>query len=601
MSSARMAAVLLGAGACAIALVALQPAPADSTDQQHTRAGATAVDRPKRVIVVGSGISGLCAALELGRGGADVTVIDMSSVFGGHAVMSQGGLAIVNTPVQREMGIEDSFDLAFKDFVTWGEEVNEPWVRYYIEHSQTDIYDWLIDLGVRFEGLEIGAPGNTADRFHQPVDRGIGLVTPIYRACLELPNVKFVWNTQVTGLQKDQARITGVEVRELRSGDVRQIAADDVVLATGGFQSNLDMVRQYWPADTPFPSRILIGSGRNSVGHGHKLAESAGGALSHMDFQWNYFTGIPDPRNPDSPRGLSAANMYGILVNSEGVQFANLHDWAKAVMPPLLKHQPATCWWIFDAASKPKFVISGTEWKKFEKVERLVIENPDFVHKANTIRELADKAGLPPGALEATVKHWNEMVERGVDEDFHRFGPDKTEYNNTASPKISTPPYYAMQSWPITRKSMGGVAIDLQCRVTDRESRPIPGLYAVGELTGLAGVNGKAALEGTFLGPCVLTGRVAAWSILGIPDDRVRATAAKLTEDRCADCHDIPNLIAAKREGYWHFEECHRLVLDRQLNCLQCHAELAPYDEANHKIQPAMLTSACVQCHVAQE
>jgi succinate dehydrogenase/fumarate reductase flavoprotein subunit len=203
--------------------------------------------------------------------------------------------------------------------------------------------------------------------------------------------------------------------------------------------------------------------------------------------------------------------------------------------------------------------------------------------------------------LDETVRHWNEMVEQGEDVDFHRFGPGKTEYNFKASPKIGTPPYYAMQSWPITRKSMGGVAIDRECRVTDQAGQPIPGLYAVGELTGLAGINGRAALEGTFLGPCVLTGRVAAKSILGTLDAATPPQHAKIASERCADCHDLPDLIANKREGYWHFEECHRIVLERQLNCLQCHAELAPYDEAAHQIQPDSLTSACIQCHVAEE
>jgi len=590
----------------AMGLVLSQSAPPRS----ERIAAAAAEDSPpaqeasatrKHVIVVGAGISGLCAALELGRGGADVTVIDMSSVFGGHAVMSQGGLTLVDTPLQREVGIEDSPELAFNDFVNWGPDANEPWVRYYVEHSRVDIYNWLVDVGIRFEGIELGAPGNTADRFHQPVNRGIGLVTPIYRACLDHDSIRFVWNTQVTGLIKDDVRITGIEVRELRTGKVKQMPADAVVLATGGFQSNLDMVREYWPDDTPFPSRILIGSGRNSTGLGHRLAEQAGGTLSNMEFQWNYFTGIPDPRHPESQRGLSAANMYGILVNSDGVQFANLHDWAKAVMPPLLAHEPATCWWIFDEASKPNFVVSGTEWTKFEKVERLILNNPDLVQSADTLAELAEKTGLPAAALEETVRRWNELVDKGVDEDFHRFGPDKTAYNNLASPKIGTPPFYAMQSWPITRKSMGGVAIDLECRATDQSGQPIPGLYAVGELTGLAGVNGRAALEGTFLAPCVLTGRVAAKSILGTLNDLTPPAAAEISTERCADCHDIPDLIANKREGYWHFEECHRVVLERELNCLQCHAEMAPYDEASHRIQPATMTGACIQCHIAQE
>jgi hypothetical protein len=132
-------------------------------------------------IIVGAGISGLSAALELGRSGASVTVIDMASVFGGHAVMSQGGICVVDTPTQTAAGIVDSPDLAYDDFVRWGEDANAEWVRYYVDHSRRDIYDWLVELGVHFESVET-APGNTVDRFHQPSGRGVGLVTPPKRS-----------------------------------------------------------------------------------------------------------------------------------------------------------------------------------------------------------------------------------------------------------------------------------------------------------------------------------------------------------------------------------------------------------------------------------
>src|SRR5207244_6100198 len=87
------------------------------------------------VIVVGAGISGLSAALDLGRGEAKVTVVDMSSVFGGHAVMSQGSVSMVATPAQQRAGIQDSPDLAFQDFHRWGEDPDTDWVRYYVDHS----------------------------------------------------------------------------------------------------------------------------------------------------------------------------------------------------------------------------------------------------------------------------------------------------------------------------------------------------------------------------------------------------------------------------------------------------------------------------------
>jgi len=559
------------------------------------------VENPRsqqNVVIVGAGISGLCAALELGQSGVEVTVIDMSSVFGGHAVMSQGGISIVATPAQKLAGFEDSPNLAYNDFVTWGEDADPEWVRYYVDNSRKEIYDWLLELGVRFSGV-LPAPGNSVDRFHQPEGRGIGLVTPIYQKCLELENVKFVWNRKAEQLIVEDGRVAGIKTRNMRDDTAETYRAGATILATGGFQSNLEMVREYWPAEFKFPDRILAGSGVNSMGSGHKLAEAAGAELVKMDHQWNYFTGIPDPRQPNSNRGLSAANMYGIIVNSEGQRFANLHTWAKGVMPALLKQEQATLWFVFDESSKPKFVVSGTDWADFKVVEKLILKNEALVKSADTIEELAQKWGLPPENLANTIQRYNEMVDAGEDKDFGRFGPNATIYIEQASQKIETPPYYAMQAFPLTRKSMGGVAIDLDCKVLDKKKQPIPGLYAVGELTGLAGINGKAALEGTFLGPCVLTARVAAWDILKEINGPV--TKSVSAETRCADCHDVESLVAKSRPGYLHFENVHRAVLKRRIDCLRCHAELAPHDEEQHQINQRALATTCVICHVASE
>lgn len=580
--------------------------PRDRSDQPELLPSSRAAEEPVEamsadrsdVIVVGAGISGLSAALDLARGGATVTVIDMSSVFGGHAVMSQGSLSIVASPVQEAAGIHDSPEIAYQDFIKFGEDADAAWVRYYVDNSRREIYDWVTELGVRFEAA-LASPGNSADREHQPVGRGIGLVTPIYRQCIEQSGIRFVWNSRVERLLIEGSRVTGVEARNLRTEEDHTFHAGSVVLATGGFQSNLDMVREFWPAEFRFPERILLGSGRNSVGLGHSLAESAGGELVKMDHQWNYFTGISDPRFPGTNRGLSAANMYGIIVNAEGRRFANLHGWAKAVMPELLKQKQATLWFIFDEQSKPFFVVSGSDWADFKQVEKLILNNPKLVQSAETLELLAEKAGLPVENLVATVRRYNELVEKGVDEDFHRFGPDRPAFSNKASPPIATPPFYAMQAYPLTRKSMGGVAIDLKCRALDKQKLPIPGLYAVGELAGLTGINGKAALEGTFLGPCILTGRVAARSILeelGRPPPKEPSSGA-----RCASCHDIPARLETPEEGYWHFGEVHRVVLERHTDCRTCHAELTPYRANNHRINPQALTASCVQCHFAKE
>ncbi|MEZ6032225.1 MAG: FAD-dependent oxidoreductase [Planctomycetaceae bacterium] len=550
------------------------------------------------VIVVGAGISGLATALDLGRGGAKVMVVDMASVFGGHAVMSQGSTSIVGTPAQEAAGIHDSPDLAYQDFHTWGEDPNSEWVRYYVDHSRTEIYDWLMELGVKFSDI-VASSGNTVAREHQPVGRGIGLVSPIYRACLELDNIQFQWNVKVEQLLTKSKRVVGVRIRNLRDGKETELRGHGVVLATGGFQNNLDMVREYWPAEFRFPDRVLVGSGTNSVGSGHRMAQAVGGELFHMDHQWNYYSGLPDPRHPGTNRGLNVTNLYGILVNSEGQRFANDLGWAKEVMPLLLKEKRATVWAVFDEASKHQLTVSGSDWGEFKRVDQLILQNPELVRTAQTLEDLAPLVGLPAANLVATVARYNRLVDQGVDIDFGRFGPGKPEFSNRASPKIIQPPFYAMQTWPLTRKSMGGVATDLQSQVLDKHKRPIPGLFAVGELAGLAGVNGKAALEGTFLGPCIVTGRVAARALLQeLSEQRTLSRAEKTS---CLECHDMSQLSAPPKEGYWHYTQVHRAIADRGLDCRHCHGELAPWRENDHHMNRQSLTASCILCHVAQE
>src|SRR5439155_11159226 len=147
-------------------------------------------------------------------------------------------------------------------------------------------------------------------------------------------------------------------------------------------------------------------------------------------------------------------------------------------------------------------------------------------------------AGLPGAALAGTIRHWNELVDQGDDTDFHRFDPPSSE----RPMKIEPPPFYAVQFVPLSRKSLGGVAVDLSCRVLDKDRKPIPGLYAVGELAGVGGINGRAALEGTMLGPSILMGRVAAKDIAGkiqrplkpVPS-RLEPEPAALAQSRATD------------------------------------------------------------------
>jgi predicted oxidoreductase len=216
--------------------------------------------------------------------------------------MANGDLNIVRTPFQASRSIVDSPEIAYADMIKWGKTPSPEWARYYAENSQTEIYPWLTSLGVEFTDV-LKAPDNSVPRIHLTKGRGIGLVRPVYVECLKLPNIVFQWNARVTRLTHANGRINGVQWQDVRTGKPASLAVKAVVLATGGFQSNLDMVREYWASGVPFPENFLSGSGINSTGTGHKVASAAGAALVDMDRQMNLSSGIRDPRYPDRRRG----------------------------------------------------------------------------------------------------------------------------------------------------------------------------------------------------------------------------------------------------------------------------------------------------------
>jgi flavocytochrome c len=558
-------------------------------------------------IVVGGGIAGLSAAYELASGGAQVIVVDMASIFGGHAVMATGDLCLVDTPFQEAQGLKDSPEIALKDFQDWGEDPDPYWSRYYVEHVRHEVYDWVTSMGVTFEKL-VAPPGNSVLRTHRTKGRGIGLVSPIFSECARRPNIAFRWNTRVDRLLTENGRITGVATTNARTNETLELHARVVVLATGGFQSNLDMVRASWRADVPFPERFLVGSGINSTGTGHKVAEAAGAALTRLDHQWNYITGLPDPRFPGTARGLNGYNNDAIWVNSDAQRFIAEKTSAKFGFPVVARQKGSTYWSIFDEAGKHTFWIAGSDWASFDVIEKQIFGNPDLVKSASTIEELAAKCGLPAAALRATVDHFNAMVDKGVDDEEGHFGPGKP----FKPKKIAQPPFYCAQSFPLTRKSMGGVAIDQDARVLDKGGHVIPGLFAAGELTGLAGINGKYALEGTFLAPSIVTGRVAGRTALGEIGSKPAPLVAPIafpptppggpTASTCLNCHQLGTLTLQTRPGYWHFEKVHRVVLAKQYDCMKCHAELGPtYEPARHHIDRAAQVRVCTVCHSGED
>ena len=563
------------------------------------------------VLVVGAGLAGLSAAHQAGLRGARVSVVEMNSVFGGNAVLSEGGLFIVDTPLQREQGYQDSPQLAVRDMLAWGEDSDPAWAETFVQTSRCEIWDYLTSLGVRFTALRQQA-GNHVRRFHENSERGLGLLRPIYRECLKYPNISFRWNTRIERLLRlDSSAVSGARGRDLRWNSPVRIHARSVILATGGFQGNERLVRQHWHAGWPQPDRLLLGASANSSGAGLLMAAEAGAATHRLDHQWHYPFGVPDPRFPGQNRAVSVRNLNALWINAQGRRFVN--EWAASryTVEAVIRQQPATYWLVFDAPGLDDLRYSGTDWADPAVAKRLLVDNPSVTRSGRTWPELARAAGLPPEALEAAVARYNESVVRGDDPEFHRFGPEALPnwlMVFTAPPPraLTQPPFYAIQAFPMTRKNMGGLLIDLDCRVLDAKGKPIPGLFAAGEVAGLGGLNGKAGLEGTFLGPALVQGRRAGRAAVPVPrastprPEEQPGKAPQPPQAFCQACHQLPMAFFGTRPGFSHFARAHKMATERGYPCSKCHAEIELLRPWHHRANPLAQTGACSFCHLPQ-
>ena len=556
----------------ALSLVLLLTALVGSAQQQP----------PRDAIVVGAGLAGLTAAVDMGRAGVNVLVVDMNSVPGGHAVLA-GGVAIPGpTPVQEKAGVKDSPDLAYRDWMEWTVDADPEWTRFYVDNARAMIYDWATALGVEFVRAG-GAAGNSVPRFHFTKGRALHLVLPIYQTARALPNVTFLFNTRVERLVVENGAVRGVVVRHLRTGREETLRAANIVLATGGFESDLDRVLDNWTPGLPKPSRLLVGSAESATGTGHNMATTAGGALRQIDRHYIYIDGLPDPRDASGKKALTAGNSASLWVNAQGRRFTNEQGFDKVILRDLLNQQPSSYWMIFDQAGRKNFNVRGAAWVSNPGETHPILDDPRAVKKADTLKELAAAAGLPASALADSVRRYNELVASGTDTDFGRF-----KAGGRTPPAITQAPFYAVQMFPMTRKNMGGVAIDRQARVLNRTGQAVPGLFAAGEITGSVGINGSHGLDGLFLGPAIMTGRLAGQAIAaahpGRPAPTPRAVDQKTVElPAMMSADTLRPMLSRPRDGYWHFEKVHGIVLERKYACTQCH------------VQP--LLDVCTNCH----
>jgi succinate dehydrogenase/fumarate reductase flavoprotein subunit len=343
------------------------------------------------------------------------------------------------------------------------------------------------------------------------------------------------------------------------------------------------------------------------------MAEEAGAALVHLDRQYNGYAGLPNALELDEQRGFPGGNGRSIWVNAEGRRFVTEGGVDRYVFPVVMRQQPKGHWSIFDEDDREGFGILSPHFVTAEgrdnvKIQRVFVDNPAVTQKADTIEGLAERIGVPPSALAETVRTFNEQVESGRSTEV-----DGLPYEDRPPEfRIDTPPFYATKLYPLANKSAGGISIDMGTRALDANGAPVPGLYAAGEVTGSAGMNGLNGLDGMFTGPSILTGRVAGQTV--VADLKAAGDWSPAAFTRAAEMalpqpsgewtaslgpEELRAMLTTSRDGYWHFERVHNLVLERGYACTDCHSSALPFEELTTREAKAAQTQVCETCHLA--
>ena len=455
------------------------------------------------VLVIGSGAAGLSAALAARQAGAErVLVAEGEGIIGGSSRLSGGLMMGAGTRYQKAQGIEDSPEALFHDYMTLNQWKVESAVVERLTQRAGQAVEWLGDLGVEFYEQLVFGGDETLPRVHCPIGRGQAVVDVLYRNCRE-SGIEFALGQRVDRLLVSDGAVVGIAV-----GD-DEITAGAVVIATGGFGASEEKRKELFPSvfDTGWSYYIgADGSRGDALDFTRELNAQVTGynrglRLLHTDFDKMYEAYIPG---------------WLILVNHQGRRFCN-ETAPYGIMDGLLQEQGDSAFAIFDhkalvdatelGVARYKQSIPGSTKRQsphwnLDIIEMMLKEGK--VQKRDSLDDLAAAIGVPAENLAATVDRVNELVELHEDQDYLK-DPKFLE-------PIASGPFYAVEVRPATCCFTAcGLRINREGEVLDEAGRPIPGLYAAGEVTG--GVIGPRYVgSGNSYGNCVTMGRVAGQS-----------------------------------------------------------------------------------------
>ena len=502
--------------------------PDDYMAKADKTANGETVSYDADVVVIGAGGAGMTAAMTAADAGQKVVILESQAMVGGNSARATGGMNAAKTVYQDEnefdqaAGVEktlataaekyadnetitalaktvseqwaayqanptgyfDSVELMELDTMVGGKGINDPKLVETLCEGTADAIDWLDENGITLHNVS-SFGGASVKRIHRPVNEEGKVVSvgaymiPLLQENCEKRGIDIVLNTTVDTILTDaNGAAVGVSGTD-KDGNTVVVNAKSVILATGGFGANLDMVTQYKPELAGFMTTNAAGA----QGQGIEMATAIGAGTVDMDQIQIH------PTVEANTAALITEGLRGdgaILVNANGERFVDEVGTRDVVSAAEIAQPGSYSWLIVDQAmADASSVIQGYIKKGYTKT-------------GATYEELAKELDVDPAAFANTMETWNSYVEAKNDPDFGR-----TSFANP----LNNGPYYAIKVTAGVHHTMGGVTINSATEVLKEDGTVIPGLFAAGEVTG--GVHGANRLGGTAVADFVVFGRIA--------------------------------------------------------------------------------------------
>ena len=507
--------------------------PSDLVSKNTSTTKAKDIEETVDVVVVGAGGAGMTAAITATDAGKKVIVVESQPIAGGNSVRSTGGMNAAKTPYQDKnefkeaAGVEktlataaekfadnatitalaatvksqwdayqanpqgyfDSVELMELDTLIGGKGKNNPELVKALAENSAAAIEWLASIGADVKN--VGAFGGASvKRIHRPVNAdgkvtAVGAyIVPILEKNLQDRNVQFLFDTTANEIIMKDGKAVGIKATG-KDGNKVTINAKSVVIATGGFGANAEMVEKYKPELKGFATTNAEGA----QGQGIEMATAVGAATVDMDqIQIHPTVHIEEDGNAhlitEGLRGDGA-----ILVNAEGKRFYDEVSTRDKVSAAIIAQPDKSAWLVVDQSMVDKSAVIAGYIKS------------GYTVTGATYEELAKAMGVDEATFVSTMNTWNQAVEAKSDAEFNR-----TSFANP----LTAAPYYAIKITPAVHHTMGGIVINPKAEVLNEKGEVISGLFAAGEVTG--GVHGANRLGGNAVADFVVFGRISGQS-----------------------------------------------------------------------------------------